>query len=262
MQQRHRDPTIIFEEQKFTVSQYILPLIAQFVNIGANKRILEVGFGVGGNMSPFVEKELSVVGVDLNANKLKVARKKYAEHTLNGQVVNIEDDIYNLSPALIGKFDIIFLKDTIEHIYDQGRFLIHIRNFLKRDGILFISFPPYYMPFGGHQQICSSPFLSKSPYIHLLPNKLYTLLLQVAGESSGKIDVLLNIKTTGISIDRLKRLFKFHQYQTLYEAIYLINPNYEIKFGLKPKLQLSLISKIAHLRSIISTCAYYIVRAI
>ena len=38
------------------------------------------------------------------------------------------------------------------------------------------------MPFGGHQQIAKG-FVSRVPFIHLLPENIYAKLLRISGES-------------------------------------------------------------------------------
>jgi hypothetical protein len=65
------------------------------------------------------------------------------------------------------------LRDVIEHIPDQDRFFKHVRSYLQPDGVIFFGFPPWYMPFGGHQQVCHSKFLSKLPWFHPLPFPLF-----------------------------------------------------------------------------------------
>ena len=76
-------------------------------------------------------------------------------------------------------FDLILVHDVIEHIAPQAKlpFLQHIHGFLRCGGIVFIGFPAWHNPFGGHQQI-SAGLASKLPFIHLLPNPLYQWMLQ------------------------------------------------------------------------------------
>ena len=50
------------------------------------------------------------------------------------------------------QFDLILLKDVIEHIPDQERVIPYLKEFLKPGGRVFFGFPPWYMPHGGHQQ--------------------------------------------------------------------------------------------------------------
>jgi len=133
-----------------------------------------------------------------------------------------------------------------------------MKDLMAPKGVAFFAFPPWQNPFGGHQQICESKILSKLPYFHLLPIALYRSLLKLFGESPGKISSLLEIKETGISIDRFERLAKKNEYVRLMKKLYFINPNYEVKFGLKPRKLTMIFARIPYLRNFFSTCGYYL----
>jgi hypothetical protein len=84
-------------------------------------------------------------------------------------------------------------------------------------------------------------------------------MLKLFKEDDGTIELLLEIKDTGISIERFEKIVKEKKYQTLEKTHYLINPIYEWKFGWKPKIQNSLVTKIPYLRNYITTCVYYLI---
>ena len=135
----------------------------------------------------------------------------------------------------------------------------YVKKFLKPAGKIFFGFPPWQNPFGGHQQVCNSKLISKLPFFHLLPNFLYKGILKTFGESDNKIESLLEIKETGITIERFKRILKNHDYNIDKETFFLINPNYETKFGLKPREQSKIISSIPYFRNYFVTAFYAIV---
>lgn len=259
MQQRHLNRRQYFQEQAATTRKYVLPYIAAVKPITKNTRVLEIGCGEGGNLVPFVEIGCPVVGVDINAGQIERAREYLAEQFPKTQPVLLAGDIYEVDPAMIGQFDVVMLRDVIEHIPDQDRFFKHVRSYLQPAGVIFFGFPPWYMPFGGHQQVCHSKFLSKLPWFHLLPSPLFLALLKAFGESPHTIQSLQEVKDTGIGISRFKRLVQRNGYNFARKTIYLINPNYEMKFGLKPRIQNSFISKIPLFRDFCSTCFYGVV---
>ena len=158
-----------------------------------------------------------------------------------------------------GRFDIVILKDVIEHIHDQSRLLARLKDFLTPGGIIFFGFPPWQMPFGGHQQLCKNS-LSKVPYFHLLPKPLYKGILKLFKEPDHVVTDLLEIKDTGISIERFKKIVRENNYQVIGKIDYFINPIYEYKFNLKPRKQNTLISKIPYVRNFVTTCVYYIIK--
>ena len=137
----------------------------------------------------------------------------------------------------IGSFDIILINDVIEHIHDKSLLLNKLKEFLKSGGgIIFLGFPAWQMPFGGHQQICRSPFISWTPFIHLLPLPFYKFLLKAFSEKENTISELLSIRETRITIEMYYRLVKELNLTILKEQFYLINPHYEVKFKLEPIL--------------------------
>lgn len=96
------------------------------------------------------------------------------------------------------------------------------------------------------------------PFIHLLPYSLYRFVLKKAGEPQGRIDDLIEIKDTRISIEKFERIIKKAGYYKEKRTFYFINPNYEIKFNLKPRIQTKLISSIPFFRNFFITTNYYV----
>lgn len=235
MQERHTNRKKYFEEQGITTSKYVIPYIESIKKITADSQVMEIGCGEGGNLNPFLSKNCQVIGIELLYGQYSRAIEFYQDHPLRHNLKLIHADIYQINPDTLPAFDIIFMKDVIEHIPDQLRFLNFLRQFLKPDGIIFFGFPPWRMPFGGHQQVCNS-ILSKVPYFHILPAPLYRRILHWFGESEAAIQDFLEVKSTGLSIQRFHDIIRQNNYKILKETFWFINPNYEIKFGLSPRV--------------------------
>ena len=109
-------------------------------------------------------------------------------------------------------------------------------------------------------QICKSSVLSKLPYFHILPAGLYKAILKGFSESDKAIEDLLEIKQTGISLERFERIAKGEDYAIARKTLYFINPNYETKFGLKPRVQSRFITAIPFLRNFFVTAGYYVLQ--
>lgn len=152
----------------------------------------------------------------------------------------------------------IILKDVIEHIHDQAKFINMLKDFLKPEGMVFFAFPPWYMPFGGHQQVANGK-LSKLPYLHLLPYGMYKKVLGWFGESQQKVDNLMEIRDTGITIERFEGILKKENYQIHKKQFWLFNPIYKYKFNLKARKQNGLFASIPFIRNFVTTCVYYLV---
>lgn len=257
--ERRASREIYYHEQHLTTEKYVIPYIGKFKKVSPSLRILEIGCGEGGNLKYFIDRGCQIVGIDLDENQLNRAIKFSKEYCKpNENVLFINQNIYDTDVSKMGTFDIIMMRDVIEHIPNQVKFLAFLHNFVKPNGIIFFGFPPWYMPFGGHQQGCKS-ILRKVPYFHILPSFLYKVILKIFGETNETISSLLQTKSTGISIEHFKRATKNNGWEILDESLYLINPNYEVKFNLKPRKQYKILSSIPFLRNFVTTCAYYII---
>lgn len=259
MQSRHSNKEQYFKEQGITTRKYVIPYVEQYLPVTAATRVLEIGCGEGGNLVPFLERGCESVGVDLNETKLELGKTWLRKAVPNSTFELLKDNIYNVTAKDIGTYDLIFMRDVIEHIQDQEKFLGYVKQFLRPNGRIFFGFPPWYMPFGGHQQVCRSKVLSKLPYFHLLPKPLYVGVLKLFGERASTIQNLLEVKSTGISIERFNRMVANNGFSVDQRDYFLFNPNYEIKFGLTPKKQIGLIAAIPFIRNFFSTCCYCLI---
>lgn len=133
-----------------------------------------------------------------------------------------------------------------------------VRNFLKPTGVLFVGFPAWQMPFGGHQQICRNKCCSHLPFIHLLPNPLYKLLLKMCKESSGTINELMSIKECRTSIELFEHLIHKYGYSVTDQKLWFINPHYKQKFHLTPRLLSHWMWKLKYIRDFFTTSCWYV----
>ena len=260
MQERHLNRSKYFKEQEFTVEKHVLPFIKEVKEINEKMSVLEIGCGEGGNLVPFLKRGCKrIVGIDMSKGKIANANKFFDKEENGNSVEFICDDIYNISAEDIGQFDIIITRDVLEHIHGQEKFMNFVKIFMKPEGKFFLGFPPWHNPFGGHQQMCKSKILSKLPYFHILPKPIYKFILKLFGETQSTINGLLEIKETGITIERFERIIKKNNYRIDKRVFYFINPNYEIKFGLKPRTNWKLISSIPFIRNFFITTNYYVI---
>lgn len=259
MLQHHTNDQFRYDQQVDNARQYVLPFVEKTKEIKAGIQVLEIGCGEGGVLLPFAEKGAFCLGVELDSLRIDIAarflEKEIAAGKMKFQVKNVYDEDFLL--AWQHQFDIIILKDAIEHIPEQEKFIPYLKNFLKGGGQIFFGFPPWYMPFGGHQQVMQSKIGSKLPWYHILPRPVYKGMLQLFGESKGKIEELMEIRSTRITIERFERIVRNSGLKVLNRQHYLINPIYKYKFGLKPRKQASFISAIPFIKDLLTTCVYY-----
>ncbi|MDR3711381.1 MAG: class I SAM-dependent methyltransferase [Puia sp.] len=273
----HADRRKYFDMQVSSTEKYVIPFIEGIFPIEAGTRVLEIGCGEGGVLKPFVDRGCRCIGIDLDPARIEHATAWLSAYLRENRIRFVTKDIY-LAAAEIGEaldeisgttcaashearwpsplFDIIILKDTIEHIPDPSRLLALLKTFLQPDGVIFFGFPPWQMPFGGHQQLCSNKWLSLLPYYHLLPLGLYKAILRLFKEP---VKDLLEIRETGLSIEDFERITRKNDYTIVSKLHYLVNPIYEWKFGWKPRRQWPVIRDIPFLRNFVTSCVYYLI---
>lgn len=256
MQERHKNRYLYFQELAETSSKYFIPYIKKYHTLNITTRVLEVGCGDGGNLLPFSRMGCDTYGVDIAECRIKDAQYFFNKNNAKGHFIAL--DIFKIK-NLHHSFDVIICHDVIEHIKDKEQFLCLLTLLLKKDGVIFMSFPAWQMPFGGHQQICRNPIISHLPWIHLLPLFVYKGLLSISGVDEKCRRELMSIRMTKTTIELFENLVsKISQLTIKNRTLYFINPHYKTKFGLRPRKLCPFIVKIKYLRNYVTTSCFYI----
>lgn len=198
------------------------------------KKILEVGCAEAGLLKYFTNKGANCHGIELSDIRFRNALELNEENSINIFQANIcfpesyKDEI----PI---KFDIIVIRDVIEHISNKELALENIFKLLKKRGKVFISYPPKYCAYAGHQQTIPN-ILGKLPYLHLLPNLLYVNYLKLINCPQKKIEYLVETKKTRVSIKEMKKLLIRIGFNIIKESNWFIRPAYSYRFNL-PKIK-------------------------
>ncbi|MCK4296783.1 MAG: class I SAM-dependent methyltransferase [Candidatus Marinimicrobia bacterium] len=221
-----------------------------------NLNLLEVGSAEGGGLKYFSEKKAFCYGIELSANRHKFAMQRIALPGI--QLINGDICDRQFMDSL-PKMDIIVIRDVIEHISDKIAALENMWDLLKDNGTIFLSFPPKYSPYAGHQQNIKN-LLGKLPYIHLLPTFLYKILLAAADISKDKISTLLEVKNSTISIRKIEKLYKQVGFSIIDKKLYFIRPCFQKRFGLNPKILF--LNKIPFINEFFSLGGLYLLKKI
>lgn len=258
----HSSPQQKFDQQYLNAQSHVLPFIEESgLQIVAGLRVLEIGCGEGGVLKAFTDKGCICVGVDLSAYRIENAKTLMPEEVNNGKVAFLTQNVYEpeFLAAQAHQYDLIILKDAIEHIPEQEKFIPYLANFLRPRGKIFFGFPPWCMPFGGHQQIAKSKIASKLPYYHLLPYPIYKAVLKAFGESEQTLKELIEVKDTGISTYRFEKIVRQSGYQIAHKTFYLTNPIYQYKFGIRTRKQIKPLYYLPGIRDFVTMCVYYLI---
>jgi 2-polyprenyl-3-methyl-5-hydroxy-6-metoxy-1,4-benzoquinol methylase len=260
MYEFHTDKERYFDIQYRVAKDYILPFIKENAPGVKLNRVLEIGCAEAGVLKCFLEEGAFCTGIELSTYRIELAEQYHADAIAAGRIEFVNRNVYDIDPEndLGGRYDLVILKDVIEHIPNQREFMHQLQSFIHDDGLIFFAFPPWQMPYGGHQQIAKSKFLSILPYYHLLPMSIYKLILKTFQESGATVNELIDIKETGISIERFERCLKSAKFKPVAIRHYLVNPIYSYKFKLKPRLQSKIVQRIPWLRDFVTSGCYYL----
>ena len=111
------------------------------------KVTLDVGCGNGLYTIKFAELAQDIIGVDINEESLKEARRNKLE--LNGSGEFIRASAENL-PFYNSCFDVVIAIETLEHVKNQERALQEASRVLRKDGYLVTYVPNRLYPLETH----------------------------------------------------------------------------------------------------------------
>ncbi|MDQ7818496.1 MAG: class I SAM-dependent methyltransferase [Melioribacteraceae bacterium] len=221
-----------FYEQRDYTEKYLIPYFQKKIHNFHKLKVLEIGCAEGGLLEVLRNLGMDATGIELSPERIEIAK------AINPQLKIIAGDITDEKlPDLIGeKFDLIIMREVIEHVSNKYTAFDNLDILLNDKGYLFISFPPKYSPFAGHQQIAGS-FLKAVPYLHLLPK---LILNPVAKSLSEKDDYVEEIKlhySTGMQIAKFETLCRLKNFVPVKKELFLFRPIYGYRYGL-PKLKM------------------------
>lgn len=214
-----------FEQQEFTRS-FLIPTFNDLIPDFHKLKILEVGCGEAGFLDVLAELGIDAVGLELEASRVETARQKNPR--LNIQEGDITDS--KLAKTLGSNFDLIIMRDVIEHIPDRQPAFTNLHRLLREGGYLYITFPPRFSGFAGHQQN-GKTLLRFIPYLHLLPEFLLRFLQKIFHERPEVIQAVIQNYSIGLTIASFNKYFRQNGFGLVQRDLYLSRPIYKIRFG-------------------------------
>jgi SAM-dependent methyltransferase len=134
-------------------------------------------------------------------------------------------------------FDLVLMCELLEHVPERDRLLGVAARALKPDGRLVVTFPPYWSPFGGHQQLAST-WLRAIPYAHYLPAPLFFRLARIGDNPymtrEDAIDDVVSVRRTRLTIAGAERGFRRAGLRILRRRMWLLRPEYRVRYGVRP----------------------------
>jgi len=162
----------------------------------------------------------------------------------------------------IPKFDLVLLHEVLEHIPDYEHALAAIRSLLRERGQVFISFPPYYSAFGGHQQYARGA-ARFTPFVHLLPARLFYRVAEPGEQeymtAEGAHEDLVSVRRTRLTLAAAECAFARARLDVVARDLFLVRPEYTIRYGLKAR-GAGVLGKLPLARELGVNGAFYLLR--
>jgi SAM-dependent methyltransferase len=246
-----------YDYQLRVAREVIIPWVGSRLAL-AGASVADFGAHGGGTLEAFREAGVgSGVGIELNEALVRTSRF-------------VPDERFKLEVADLttldgsaGRFDLVVLHDVLEHVVDIGAVLRAARRSLTPEGRVFVSFPPYWSAYGGHQHLAAGP-ARFVPFIHLLPSRAFFRLARPADNeymSSGdSLDDMVSVRRTRLSVGRAERAFAREGLGVANRELYLLRPEYTVRYGVRA-IPLRRAGRVPVLREAIPTGAFYLLAA-
>ena len=219
-----------FFEQRKHAETYLIPFLERNCPNFRRFQILDVGCAEAGLLDALHAAHIPGMGLELEAERIAVSK------SFNPELDILEGDITD--PDIVSrikrKFDLIVIRDVIEHIPDKDTVFEHLNALLNADGFIYITFPPRFSPFGGHQQN-GRTILRKIPYLHLLPPPIIRAFGKATGEHPHVVESIIKQRQIGLSIRQFEELCARHRYRIHRKDLFLFRPVFQVRYGLPTK---------------------------
>jgi 2-polyprenyl-3-methyl-5-hydroxy-6-metoxy-1,4-benzoquinol methylase len=246
--------------QKVLAREYLIPILKSWGVELNGKMLLEVGCGNGGCGAEFSAAGCRVVMMDLDRRLVAFAASRNDEEavparTFVGNIMEERASFWNEGP-----YDIVMFRDVMEHIEDPVAALRAVRDHLAPRGVVLVVFPPYYSPFGAHQQIAprktlfSVPY-NKLPYLQMLPRRLFLSIVEGETAAHAEVNRLSGIRLT---IRKFERSVREGGFVVKRRKMFLSRPSFALRYGI-PVIEAGPLGGIPILNEALVTAAYYLI---
>ncbi len=255
------DNTIYYWGYMYDLGQtYIVPLLKKLNIFKNGDKVAEIGSAEGGVLHSFLDNgSTEALGTDIAKTRLEEGQKIAKILGYNTQYLYHDIVNQDIMPQWEEKYNLVILRDVIEHLDHPDRAISNIRNIITPGGYLFITFPPYNTPYGGHQHTLKGNLITKLPYIHLLPKSIFFRLIK-SGRPQDIIEVK-RLKQLRFDPEKMENIAVKEGYKVEYREFFLIRPVFKMKFGLNP-IKLPFARNLKILRNYFSLEALYILKKI
>ncbi|MCX8051941.1 MAG: class I SAM-dependent methyltransferase [Chlorobi bacterium] len=245
---------------QFLVGEHVLvPMLRRRGAFAPGMRVFEFGCGEAGVLGAFVRAGASRgVGADISAYRIEVGRRIADVCGLPLQLETRDLLGEPLPPDWCGAFDLILVRDVIEHLDDTAAALDVVRRLLVTGGHALVTFPPYYSPFGGHQHLLQTR-LGMVPWVHLLPRPVFEIVVSGSDRPADREEVR-RLRSIRLTVEKFERAAASAGLEIVAADLYLLRPVFRFKFGL-PTIALPSVLRRTPLANVVALEASYVLRS-
>lgn len=115
-----------------------------------DKEVLDIGCGAGGKTIYYASQGVKkIVGVEILSKYKEEAENLAKKYNLEQKFEFVAADA-SQTPFPDESFDTIIMNDAMEHVDEPEKVLDECYRILKKNGKLYLNFPPYNHPYGAH----------------------------------------------------------------------------------------------------------------
>ncbi len=213
--------------------EYLIPLLREWGILLQGRFVLDICCAEGGVLCAMAEEGARALGLEISPSRLALARSLAAPRHLQHLTFVAAD--FHRAPLQLSRRapDLILLRDVFEHLENKQKVMADLAALMGEHTRLMITFPPFYSPFGGHQQMLGS-FLRKVPYFHALPQPAWKLLrwfIARRDRNAAFLHEMEKLRRHRITIGQFYKMAELHGLRIVKKRLYLIRPSHHLRYG-------------------------------
>lgn len=213
--------------------------------------VMDLGCGSGGLVLALAAQGAHCLGVDLQPERIQAGRDMAGQQQV--EVDLRAGDILRMGD-LERRYDLVILSEIVEHLETTAHvleLLTWCREQLSPKGRIYVSFPPWFGPFAGHQ--AGWEVIRYIPWYHLLPDRLKRLL--APGRAPAYLEFAQELNH--LTIGTFETILRQAGLAVVHRDLYLTRPEYRYRYGI-PELRSPLLARIPVIREFVAMGAYYL----
>ena len=153
----------------FTGRRRLLKALLSSLKIRRDSMVIDVGCGVGSNLTLLKSMGFKVIGIDSEIYSLSFAKNLFEVFLINGDLVRL--------PIKSSSIDLVIATDILEHLNDDKMGIKEIHRALAREGMVVLTVPAFEFLWGTQDVVgMHKRRYSKKEFLRKLEHEGFTIL--------------------------------------------------------------------------------------